>query len=239
MPRATKAEKSKKPKQASIDLLYRRLQQEFGPCPFPLRYKAPHELAIAVILSAQCTDQQVNRVTPALFAAFRSAKDFYQREQEELERFIYSTGFYRNKAANIRRFCRMLVEQFGGKIPNNMRQLISMPGVGRKTANVILQELYGLTEGIVVDTHVARISRLLALSREKSAQNIEKDLMQKIPRRYWMDWPLLIIYLGRSYCTARKRDCRHCPLNDLCPSSSYTPASGHTSVPPAVMPLPR
>ena len=202
-----------------IDQVYHKLKKEFPKARTPLRYKAPHELAIAVILSAQCTDEQVNRVTPPLFKRFPSLASFCKASRKELEKMVYSTGFYKNKAKSIHGFCKMLQAEHKGAIPQSHAELTKMPGVGRKTANVILQELYRLPAGIVVDTHVSRISRLLGLSQEKDAYKIEKDLMAKVPQKYWLDWSLLLIFLGRKYCKARQRLCQQCPLVKVCPSS--------------------
>ncbi len=202
-----------------VDQIYQILRKEFGKPRTPLRYTAPHELAIAVILSAQCTDEQVNRVSPALFSRFKRPEDFYQAPSYELEKLIYSTGFYKNKAKSIRGFCKMLVEKYQYKIPDNIKDLTAMPGVGRKTANVIMQELHHKAAGIVVDTHVARISKLLKLTRQKDPYKIEQDLIKKVEQRYWLDWSLLLIFLGRKYCTARVRRCQPCPLRNICPAS--------------------
>lgn len=202
-----------------IEQVYPKLKKEFPKTRTPLRYKAPHELAIAVILSAQCTDEQVNRVTPALFKRFPSLESFCKASRKELEEMVYSTGFYRNKAKNIHGFCKALLKEHGGHMPKDHAALTKMPGVGRKTANVILQELYRLVSGIVVDTHVARISRLWKLTEQKDAVKIEKDLMAKVPKRYWLDWSLLLIFLGRKYCKARQRLCQQCPLIKICPSA--------------------
>ena len=185
----------------------------------PLHYKKPHELAIAVILSAQCTDEQVNKTTPALFDKCRTPEDFIKVPLQELESLIFSTGFYKNKAKSLKGFSKSLVEDYNGKIPDQMDQLIKMPGVGRKTANVIMQELYGIADGIVVDTHVARLSKLLGLTVSGDPVKIEKDLMKKIPKLYWIDWSLYMIFLGRSYCQAKKRNCKECFLRDKCPYS--------------------
>ena len=205
---------------SNVASIYRRLKKEFGSVQTPLNYKAPHELAIAVILSAQCTDDQVNKITPKLFLELQKPEDFYTCPSAKLEKLIYTTGYYRNKARNIQGFCHMLVKEFQGEIPHDMNELLRMPGIGRKTANVILQELYEKTVGIVVDTHVARISKVLDLSYAKSAVTIEKDLCSQIPQKYWRDWSLFMIFLGRKYCTARQRNCLNCPLNKLCPSTS-------------------
>ncbi len=202
---------------------YSRMKRRYGVPRCPLTFQAPHELAIAVILSAQCTDEQVNKVTPALFARFPQPVDYYTAPPAELERMIYSTGFYKNKAKSIRGFCRSLVEEHGGKIPETITELVRMPGIGRKTANVILGELFGKVEGVTVDTHVARISRLWRLSRHSDAVKIERDLMARLPRRYWLHWSLYVIFLGRSHCSARRRMCSECYLADICPASESRP----------------
>lgn len=172
-----------------------------------------------MILSAQCTDEQVNKVTPKLFAEFRTPEDFYTQPLAALENLIYSTGFYKNKAKNIREFCRRLVADHGGVIPDEIETLVKLPGIGRKTANVVLQELYRKASGVVVDTHVMRLSRLLGLSKHSDAVKVERDLIAKVEKRFWLNWSLYLIFLGRKYCTARKRNCDDCPLNDICPSS--------------------
>ncbi|MCB1321614.1 MAG: endonuclease III, partial [Leptospiraceae bacterium] len=136
-----------------------------------------------------------------------------------LERLIYSTGFYKNKARSIRAFCKQLVSDYKGKVPDTLDELVKMPGIGRKTANVVLNELHGKSEGIVVDTHVARISRVLEFTTQTDPVKIERDLMKSVPRKLWLDWALLIIFLGRKYCGARRRLCDQCPLNDICPSA--------------------
>ena len=202
-----------------VDQVYQRLEKEFPDPKTPLKYKAPHELAIAVILSAQCTDEQVNRVTPSLFQRFPTLKDLAKASRKELEKEIYSTGFYKNKAKNIHGFCKLLVQEHKGSIPKSHAELTKMPGVGRKTANVILQELYQLNSGVVVDTHVARISRVLELTKEKAPHKIERDLMAKLPKKYWINFSLFLIFLGRKYCKARQRLCQKCPLVKVCPSA--------------------
>jgi len=200
-----------------VHKVYSRLKKKFGKVDTPLHYSRPYELAIAVILSAQCTDEQVNKVTPALFAEFVQLSDYYSKPISKLEKLIHSTGFYHNKAKHIRGFARMLDEKFGGKLPEDLSSLIQLPGFGRKTANVVQQVLYHKAEGIVVDTHVARISKILQLTESKNAVIIERDLMKKIPSSYWIDWSLYMIYLGRSSCTAKKRFCESCVLMDICP----------------------
>ena len=185
----------------------------------PLKYSKPHELAVAVILSAQCTDERVNRITPILFNKYKRPEDYYMNPAEELEKMIFSAGFYRNKARSIRGFCRMLVESYGGVLPREFSRLLEFPGMGRKSANVITQALFHEASGIVVDTHVARLSGVLGLSKEKSPEKIEKDLMKAVQKEQWILWSLYMIYLGRSFCRARRRDCTACPLSTVCPSS--------------------
>ncbi|MCB1168846.1 MAG: endonuclease III [Leptospiraceae bacterium] len=203
-----------------IRTAYRRLNKLFGPVSCPLHYNKPHELCIAVILSAQCTDEMVNRTTPALFAAFPELEDYASSPLSRVEELIHSTGFYRNKARNIQGFARKVLQEHDGQIPETLEELTALPGVGRKTANVVLQELYDIPSGVVVDTHVARISNLFKLTRSKNPVIIERDLMTVLPQKYWIDWSLYMIFLGRSSCTARKRHCEACVLGDICPSSS-------------------
>lgn len=204
---------------------FSRLKRRFGEVACPLQYKEPYQLCVAVILSAQCTDEQVNRVTPELFRAYPTAAKLAAAPVERLEELVHSTGFYRNKARNIQAFCRSLVEDHGGRVPDDLGVLVKMPGVGRKTANVVLQELYGIASGVVVDTHVARLSGLLGLSGSKDPVRIEKDLMDLVPRDLWIDWSLYMISLGRSSCPARRPKCESCVLEDMCPSARRPPAA--------------
>ena len=201
------------------DEIHRRLKQKFGPARCPLNYSEPHELAIAVILSAQCTDERVNLTTPALFKRFPTPRDYYRAPVEEVEKLIYSTGFYRNKAKGIQGFCRMLIEEYDGTIPRDAKLVEKMPGVGRKTANVVVQELYRVHSGVVVDTHVIRLSKLFGLSDETDPAKIERDLIERVNKKHWIDWSLYNIFLGRYCCKARKRDCEICPLLEICPSA--------------------
>lgn len=202
-----------------VQQVFARLQSQFGEVACPLHYREPYQLCVAVILSAQCTDAQVNRVTPALFEAYPTAASLAAAPIERLEALVHSTGFYRNKARNIQAFCRSLVEEHGGQVPRELDVLVRMPGVGRKTANVVLQELYGIASGVVVDTHVVRLSRLLGLSASKDPVRIEKDLMAVLPTDLWIDWSLYMIFLGRSSCPARRPQCGSCILEDICPSA--------------------
>ena len=183
-----------------------------------LNFKNPLELLIATILSAQCTDKRVNMVTPALFKKYRSAKDYANAPQAELENAIKSTGFFRNKTKSIRAATSTIASKFGGKVPDSMEGLRELPGVGRKTANVVLGNAFGINEGIVVDTHVIRLSQRLGLTKEKGPEKIEGDLMKLIPGERWTDWSHWLIWHGRRRCFARKPDCVNCEVFRLCPS---------------------
>jgi endonuclease-3 len=181
-----------------------------------LAYRNPFELLVATILSAQCTDNQVNRVTPVLFQRMRRPQDFVAAPIGEVEAIVRPTGFYRNKARNIKACCQALVDRHGGRVPRTMEELVRLPGVGRKTANVVLGAAFD-TPGIVVDTHVARISRRLALTRHSDPRKIEVDLMRLIPRSEWSDFSLRLIFFGREICPARKPKCPGCPMRPFCP----------------------
>ena len=185
-----------------------------------LNFKNPLELLIATILSAQCTDKRVNMVTPALFKKYRSAKDYANAPQAELENAIKSTGFFRSKTKSIRGAASTIATKFGGKVPDSMEELRELPGVGRKTANVVLGNAFGINEGIVVDTHVIRLSQRLGLTKEKDPEKIERDLIKLIPREHWTDWSHWLIWHGRRRCYARKPDCANCEVFHLCPSGS-------------------
>jgi len=181
-----------------------------------LDYANPLQLLIATILSAQCTDARVNMVTPALFARYRDAKAFAEADPAELEQMIQSTGFYRNKAKAIQGACRALVERHGGKVPGTMEELHALPGVGRKTANVVLGNAFGVP-GMVVDTHVHRLSRRLGLTRQNTPEKIERDLMEIVPPEEWVALGHRMIEHGRRVCTARKPRCEACALASFCP----------------------
>lgn len=184
-----------------------------------LKYKTPLQLLVATILSAQCTDERVNKLAPFLFAKYPNIEDFADAKQEELEKDIYSTGFYRNKAKNIIGASKIILENFKGKLPDNMEDLITLPGVARKTANVILSSVFGKADGITVDTHVKRLSERLGLSKEKNADKIEKDLMRIIPKKGWLEISYFLIDHGRAICKARKPLCVQCQINHLCPAA--------------------
>jgi endonuclease-3 len=182
-----------------------------------LHHHNPLQLLVATILSAQCTDERVNLVTPALFQRYRRATDFAAAPSAELEAMIRSTGFFRNKARSIRNCCHGLVEKHAGKVPDTLDELIQLDGIGRKTANVVLGVAYGKAEGIVVDTHVSRLSRRLGLTRQTTPEKIEHALMRIVPHEDWIDFSHLLIWHGRNRCNARKPDCIHCEVADLCP----------------------
>jgi endonuclease-3 len=181
-----------------------------------LFYRNPFELLVATILSAQCTDNQVNRVTPGLFKRMRRPQDFAKTPVTEIEGLVRSTGFYRNKARNLQGCCEALIERHGGQVPRTLEELVALPGVGRKTANVVLGAAFD-TPGVVVDTHVGRISGRLGLTKHKDPKKIELDLMRLIPRPEWSDFSLRLIFFGRETCSARKPKCPICPLDHLCP----------------------
>jgi len=183
-----------------------------------LDFSNPLELLVATILSAQCTDKRVNLVTAVLFKKYRFAKDFADAPLPALEQVIKSTGFFRNKAKSIKTACRSIVDQHKGEVPQTMEALLQLGGVGRKTANVVLGNAFGKEEGIVVDTHVTRLSHRLRLTRHKDPERIEQDLMKLVPRRHWTDWSHWLIWHGRRRCFARRPDCHHCEILQLCPS---------------------
>jgi endonuclease-3 len=185
-----------------------------------LNFNNPLELLIATILSAQCTDKRVNMVTPLLFKKYRSAKDYASAPAGELEVAIKSTGFFNSKAKSIRGSTAAIAKKFGGKVPNSMENLRELPGVGRKTANVVLGNAFGINEGVVVDTHVIRLSQRIGLTKQKDPEKIEQDLMKLVPQKYWAVWSHWLIWHGRRRCYARKPDCANCEVFRLCPSGS-------------------
>lgn len=185
-----------------------------------LDHTNPLELLVATILSAQCTDERVNKVTPQLFARYPTAEALAAADLADLEEIIRSTGFYHNKAKNIQAASQRIVQEYQGRVPDKMDDLLTLPGVARKTANVVLGTAYGVADGIVVDTHVKRLSDRLGLTQETSPEKIERDLMALAPRPEWIDLAHLLIFHGRRVCNARKPDCRNCVLNQLCPSAT-------------------
>jgi len=195
------------------------LEKEHPDAKIALNYTTPLELLVATILSAQCTDRRVNIVTKALFKKYRKAEDYANADLEELEEDIRPTGFYRNKARNIKKCCQILVEKFNSQVPKTMEDMLELPGVARKTANIVLFNAYGVIEGIAVDTHVRRLARRLGLTEHENPNKIERDLMKVVPKGKWMKFTDLLIFHGRRICVARKPKCGICVLNKLCPSA--------------------
>lgn len=183
-----------------------------------LHYRSPFQILIATILSAQCTDKRVNKITPGLFRKYKDAHGFSMAKQGILEKEIHSAGFYRNKARNIIAASKKIVKDFKGKVPCNMEELISLPGVARKTANIVLSSGFRKAEGIAVDTHVKRLSDRLDLSKQKDPERIEQDLLKIVPRKDWLDFNYILVDHGRKTCQARKPRCGECVINKLCPS---------------------
>jgi len=216
MPRESKADRKKR-----VAAILRRLRKAYPDATTELNWSNPLELLVATILSAQCTDARVNVVTKDLFARYRTAADYATAKQETLEKEIRSTGFFRNKARNIRAAAAMIDEDFGGKVPETMKEMLSLPGVARKTASVVLGTAYGVNEGIAVDTHVTRVALRLKLTPHKTNQSdrIEKDLMELVPRREYTAFSHMVVLHGRYTCTARKPNCADCAVNGLCPSA--------------------
>lgn len=197
-----------------------RLAKEFPPEHAFLNFSTPTQLLVAVMLSAQCTDKKVNEVTAPLFKKYHTAKDFAGLSQRELEQAIHSTGFFRQKAKNIRAATYLIASQHKGKLPETIAELTALPGVGRKTANVVLQIGVGKCEGIPVDTHVGRIARRWKLTASHNPDAVERVLMATFPKKDWSRAPYMMIVLGRKYCIAQKPKCADCPLRDVCPSST-------------------
>ncbi len=220
MPRSYVSEARKRvgPKRARIRPIVERLALEHQDAAIALTFRSPLELLVSVMLSAQTTDVNVNRVTATLFEKYRAPEDYLAVAPEELERDIYATGFYRQKAKSLRGTMRMLIEEFDGDVPTTLEELVRLPGVARKTANVVAAEL-GRAQGIVVDTHVRRLSQRLGLTKQEDPVKIERDLMKLVPRDDWARFPHLLIWHGRRVCDARRPRCEDCVVNDLCPSS--------------------
>jgi endonuclease-3 len=198
-----------------IDLL----EKEHPDARIALDHSNPLELLVATMLSAQCTDERVNMVTKSLFKKYRRAEDYADADLKQLQRDIKPTGFYRNKAKNLKACSRMLVEKFSSNVPRTMEELLELPGVARKTANIVLSNAYGVVEGIAVDTHVRRLAKRLGLTDNDDPNKVEKDLMKIVPRDKWMRFTDLIIFHGRRICTAKKPKCAACVVNKLCPSA--------------------
>ena len=208
-----------------VRLIISKLKRIYPDAHCELNYSSPLELLMATILSAQCTDERVNKVTPALFARCRTTKDFAEIPTSELEGLVRTTGFFRSKAKSIRGCAAALVKDHGGEVPHTMEHLHKLPGVGRKTANVVLGNAFNLAEGIVVDTHVGRLSRRMGLTRQHDPVKVEKALVKIVPKADWTLFSHLLIWHGRRRCSARKPDCAHCEISDLCPKRGFRPRS--------------
>jgi len=204
--------------QRTLEILIR-LKRLYPEAPCTLNYETPIQLLVATILSAQCTDERVNQVTPELFGRFPDAAAMAAANLEEIESLVRSTGFYRNKAKNIQGACRMIITKFRGEVPKRMEQLLELPGVARKTANVVLSHAYDIHQGVTVDTHVKRLSNRLGLTEYTDPIRIERDLMRLLPQPEWENWSIRLIYHGRAVCQARSPQCYACVLADLCPSA--------------------
>lgn len=196
------------------------MKKEYPDARCSLNYSTAFELLIATILAAQCTDERVNIVTADLFRKYRQPEDYLKVSREELEQDIRSTGFFRNKAKSIQGACELISNKYRGRVPDTMEELLALPGVARKTANVVLGNAFGIASGVVVDTHVSRLTGRLGLTKEESPEKIERGLIELVPEKEWMDFSHLLIYHGRKVCKARSPLCNECVVEDLCPSSS-------------------
>lgn len=213
-----KRETSEELKKRVRDII-RRLKRAYPGAKCSLNHTNPFELLVATILSAQCTDERVNIVTADLFRKYRKPEDYLGVAPRELEKDIQSTGFFRNKTKSIQGASKMLIEKYGGEVPHTMDELLELPGVARKTANVVLGNAFDIKAGVVVDTHVGRLSHRLAFSKEKDAQKIERELIEIVPKKDWVIFPHLMIYHGRKICKARSSLCGECEIEKYCPSS--------------------
>jgi endonuclease-3 len=209
-----------------VDQLVKALPEVYPDAHCELVFRNPLELLVATILSAQCTDKRVNLVTPTLFAKYRTAQDYAKAPPATLEKLIRSTGFFRSKTRSLRAAAAAIVAEHAGRVPDTMEKLHGLPGVGRKTANVVLGNAFGKDEGIVVDTHVARLSHRLRLTAQTDPEKIEQDLMKLVPRKHWTNWSHWLIWHGRRRCFARRPDCHHCEIFRLCPSGKVFIRSG-------------
>ena len=207
-----------KDERARTKRIIARLRKAYPDAKCSLNHSNPLELLIATILSAQCTDERVNIVTAELFRKYRSCSDYLKVPASELQNDVRTTGFFRNKTKSIQGVCRILSER-GDRVPDTMEELLELPGVARKTANVVLGNAFGIASGVVVDTHVSRLSRRLGLTKHKQAEKIERDLVELVPKKDWIDFSHLLIYHGRRICKARKPVCEKCEVEKLCPSS--------------------
>ena len=202
---------------ARTKTIIQKLKRYYPEAHCALHHHGPLQLLMATILSAQCTDERVNKVTPELFARFPTAVNFAQASLTEIERIIHSTGFFRSKAKSLKGAGQVIVEKFAGEVPRTVEELTSLPGVGRKTANVVLGNAFGLAHGIVVDTHVKRLAFRLGLTRHKTPELVERDLLKLVPKADWIQFSHWLIFHGRQVCKARRPICEKCPLEGLCP----------------------
>lgn len=217
--------KSKQSAKDKVSKIISVLKKTYPDTNIPLHFGNPNELLFATILSAQCADERVNKTTAELFKKYKTIDDYADADLKDLEESVRQCGFYRNKAKNIKNSARIIRDEFNGKVPQTMEDLIKLPGVARKTANIVLSHCFSKMEGIAVDTHVIRISNILKLTKESDPVKIERDLMDIVERKFWADFSLLIQKLGRSYCKARKTDCQNCPLfvsgkEKICPKKN-------------------
>jgi endonuclease-3 len=221
-----KMTKTQQERQSRVEAILPILKKTYPDAKCSLDYRTPLQLLVATILSAQCTDDRVNIVTKDLFKKYRTAEDYARVPQEELEKDIQSTGFYRNKAKSLRGMAKSIVDEHSGNVPDTMEQLTELPGVGRKTANVVLGNAFDKNVGIVVDTHVTRVSQRLGLTRHTDAVKIEHDLIPLVPQHDWTLWSHLMIHHGRRTCAARKPNCQQCPILKFCPSGEQLIRTG-------------
>jgi len=210
---------SKSDRKKRTEQIIKLLKQAHPDAHCALNHSNPFELLIATILSAQCTDERVNIVTADLFRKYRKPEDYLKVPATELQQDIRTTGFFRNKTKSIQGACKVLIEEFAGEVPQTMAELLRLPGAARKTANVVLGVAFGIAEGVVVDTHVSRLSQRLRLTKQKEAGKIERDLMELVPRKDWINFSHLLIFHGRRICKARRPLCEECVVEKLCPSS--------------------
>jgi endonuclease-3 len=217
-PAQARRESGRARRQRAAEILAR-LRQAYPEVRLALDFQNPLQLVMATVLAAQCTDERVNQVTPALFRRYPTARDYAAADLAELEEMVRTTGFFRNKARALKNLGTALAAEHGGEVPASLERLVALPGVGRKTANVVLGNAFGLNEGVAVDTHVQRLSRRLFLTEETDPEKIERDLMPVLPREEWTRFALLLQDHGRKICKARKPECAICPVADLCPSA--------------------
>ena len=224
MPQSKQTSRGDDRKQRALKIA-RQLAKTYADAECALKHDNPFQLLAATILSAQCTDERVNMVTPALFAKYPTPVALAASKQADVEKIIQSTGFFRAKANNLRGMAQALVDQFGGELPRTLDEMVSLPGVGRKTANVVLGTAFGLPTGVVVDTHVKRLTRLLGLTKNLDPVKIEHDLAALLPKSEWINFSHRLIHHGRRICNARKPNCVECPLLELCPRVGLPPLS--------------